>query len=159
MDEGEVLKAPLILLQHLVIQISSASDTTSAESPASTSSKSAMRSVTVVSSATLTLSDSAPPSAAVVSSGPSPSSHGISKEGATFGVPLAVLSVVVILLAYLFIRDKRRSKSAISNALSQVLTSRSSSATRRAERNRSEMSTDMAAVEMEARRDRPELVA
>ena len=99
------------------------------------------------------------------SSSPSSSSHSDSREGAAIGTPVAILSVIILVLIALLVGHHRRTQSIVAKFLSQMANNRHSSKVF-IEQQRPEMPGDIAAVEMEAQetreleaRERRELVA
>lgn len=143
-----------ILPHHLTITVSLARTTTPVEIPALTLSSSALPSVAVVSSAILTQSTSAASSASssatLIPSGSSSSSHDSAKEGAAFGAPIAIPSVVIILLVAFLAQHKSWIQWRKANLLNQMLNSSSSA-------ERSELPTDMVPMDMYVQKERWEL--
>ena len=141
--------------------------TTSAALIASPPSNSALSHTSVVSSVTMTTSISAPLSQTVNSTDSSSTSHGGSKEGVAIGVPVAALSVVIIFLVAFLMRQQRRAQSRIANTVKDgeypdtlyPSANNYSSSNIPVGQQRSEMSAGIAATEMEAQRNRSELLA
>ena len=104
------------------------------------------------------MSISAPLSQAVIATDSPSTSHGSSKEGAAIGVPVAVLSAIIIFLVVFLIRQQRRAHSKMANTIYPSANS-DSSAKISVEQQRSEVPAGIAATEMEAQRNRSELVA
>ena len=91
------------------------------------------------------------------SSSPSASSHGISREGVAIGLPVAILSVIILVLIALLVGHHPRTRSIVTNFLSQMASNRDRSKMV-IEQQRLEMPGGVAAVEMGAQ-ERRELVA
>ena len=142
MAEAPFFQALLIGAHHVDIETSSAKTTPA--TPASTLSSLSLSFATVASS--VTPSTLAPPSETVDPPSPSSSPHGKSTEGAAIGAPVAVVSVVIILLGSYLIRRKRRAKTLMADPLGQVRKRSGNSVKPKP----SELPTNVAASEMEA---------
>ena len=104
------------------------------------------------------MSFSAHPSVTVNSSDTFSSSHGSYKEGAAIGVPVSILSVIIILLVALLIRYRRRTQSTMANLLDRLANNKSNTENA-VEQQIAEAPAGIAAAEMEARPERRELAA